>query len=161
MKLNLLGKLLLAFAIVLAFMLVVGAVGIYQAGQINGRGTLIYADDLVGTGQIAIIARDTGRVQASVLEHVLSTDATRKTTLEAEISNLDNEIDTTAQAFRARDADAKQASLIGQFEQAWTAYKQSRDGVAYMAHVGGFLFGIVLGRLFESRARLTEQRWDS
>jgi methyl-accepting chemotaxis protein len=137
MKLNLLGKLLLAFAIVLAFMLVVGAVGIYQAGQINGRGTLIYADDLVGTGQIAIIARDTGRVQASVLEHVLSTDATRKTTLEAEISNLDNEIDTTAQAFRARDADAKQASLIGQFEQAWTAYKQSRDGVVLPASRAG------------------------
>ena len=35
------------------------------------------------------------------------------------------------------------------------------DGVAYMAHVGGFLFGIVLGRLFESRARLTEQRWET
>ena len=28
------------------------------------------------------------------------------------------------------------------------------DGVAYMAHVGGFLFGLVLGRLFEDRARV-------
>ena len=28
------------------------------------------------------------------------------------------------------------------------------SGVAYMAHVGGFLFGLVLGRLFEDRARL-------
>jgi len=27
-------------------------------------------------------------------------------------------------------------------------------GVAYMAHVGGFLFGLVLGRLFEDRARI-------
>jgi membrane associated rhomboid family serine protease len=33
------------------------------------------------------------------------------------------------------------------------------DGVAYMAHVGGFLFGLLAGRLFESRARLSEQRW--
>jgi membrane associated rhomboid family serine protease len=31
------------------------------------------------------------------------------------------------------------------------------DGVAYMAHVGGFLFGILAGRLFESRARLSQQ----
>ena len=33
------------------------------------------------------------------------------------------------------------------------------DGVAYMAHVGGFLFGMVLGRLFESRDRLIDQPW--
>ena len=33
------------------------------------------------------------------------------------------------------------------------------DGVAYMAHIGGFLFGMIFGRLFESRARLAEQPW--
>lgn len=26
-------------------------------------------------------------------------------------------------------------------------------GVAYMAHIGGFLFGMLLGRLFETRQR--------
>jgi membrane associated rhomboid family serine protease len=31
-------------------------------------------------------------------------------------------------------------------------------GVAYMAHVGGFLFGVLFGRLFESRQRRFEQR---
>jgi len=34
-------------------------------------------------------------------------------------------------------------------------------GVAYMAHVGGFLFGLVLGRLFEDRGRLAQQPWGS
>jgi membrane associated rhomboid family serine protease len=34
-------------------------------------------------------------------------------------------------------------------------------GVAYMAHVGGFLFGIVFGRLFETRQRRLEQRLES
>jgi membrane associated rhomboid family serine protease len=33
------------------------------------------------------------------------------------------------------------------------------DGVAYMAHVGGFLFGMFAGRLFESRERLIDQPW--
>ncbi len=33
-------------------------------------------------------------------------------------------------------------------------------GVAYMAHVGGFLFGLIAGRLFEIGARTTEQSWD-
>jgi rhomboid family protein len=32
-------------------------------------------------------------------------------------------------------------------------------GVAYLAHVGGFIFGAVSARLFEDRARLAEQRW--
>jgi membrane associated rhomboid family serine protease len=35
------------------------------------------------------------------------------------------------------------------------------DGVAYMAHVGGFLFGMIAGRLFESRARLIDQPWEA
>ena len=30
-------------------------------------------------------------------------------------------------------------------------------GVAYMAHIGGFLFGMILGRLFEPRWRRAQQ----
>jgi membrane associated rhomboid family serine protease len=30
-------------------------------------------------------------------------------------------------------------------------------GVAYMAHVGGFIFGVIFGRLFEDRRRLVEE----
>jgi len=30
-------------------------------------------------------------------------------------------------------------------------------GVAYLAHVGGFLFGAVTARLFESSSRIAEQ----
>jgi len=33
------------------------------------------------------------------------------------------------------------------------AQAQAGGGVAYMAHVGGFVFGMLLGRLFESRRR--------
>jgi membrane associated rhomboid family serine protease len=33
-------------------------------------------------------------------------------------------------------------------------------GVAYMAHVGGFIFGLVAGRLFEIRERIDQQRWN-
>lgn len=35
-----------------------------------------------------------------------------------------------------------------------------RGGVAYMAHVGGFLFGAVLARLFEDQRRLAAQRFE-
>jgi membrane associated rhomboid family serine protease len=35
-------------------------------------------------------------------------------------------------------------------------------GVAYLAHIGGFLFGVVLGRLFENPSRIAQrQQWYS
>jgi membrane associated rhomboid family serine protease len=36
------------------------------------------------------------------------------------------------------------------------AQRQAGGGVAYMAHIGGFVFGIASARLFESRKRLIE-----
>jgi membrane associated rhomboid family serine protease len=33
-------------------------------------------------------------------------------------------------------------------------------GVAYLAHVGGFIFGAATARLFEERQRIAEQRWN-
>jgi membrane associated rhomboid family serine protease len=35
-----------------------------------------------------------------------------------------------------------------------------RGGVAYMAHVGGFIFGAVMARLFENESRLAAQRFE-
>jgi membrane associated rhomboid family serine protease len=34
-------------------------------------------------------------------------------------------------------------------------------GVAYMAHIGGFVFGMVMARLFETRRRRLEQGLES
>ena len=34
-----------------------------------------------------------------------------------------------------------------------------QGGVAYMAHIGGFLFGMITVRLFENRERVDQQKW--
>ena len=34
-----------------------------------------------------------------------------------------------------------------------------QGGVAYMAHIGGFLFGLITVRLFEKRERVDQQKW--
>jgi len=39
------------------------------------------------------------------------------------------------------------------------SFAQQGGGVAYMAHIGGFIFGAVLGRLFESREHLIQQEY--
>jgi membrane associated rhomboid family serine protease len=46
------------------------------------------------------------------------------------------------------------------FSQVGALAQIDTSGVAYMAHVGGFLFGMIAGRLFEIPARVEEQRWN-
>ena len=46
------------------------------------------------------------------------------------------------------------------FSQVGALVQVDTSGVAYMAHVGGFLFGMIAGRLFELPARVEEQRWN-
>ena len=125
MKLNLLGKLLLAFTIVLVFLVIVGGVGLYQAGQINDRGNQIYSEDQVGVGLAATLERDTSRIQANVLEHVLSSDTTRKNSLETENSSLDREIDNTVQAISASDKAAPKGQSRDAVNWFWTRLPMS------------------------------------
>jgi len=47
--------------------------------------------------------------------------------------------------------------LIQLFSEVGALAATQTGGVAYMAHVGGFLFGLVLGRLFEDGARLANR----
>lgn len=48
--------------------------------------------------------------------------------------------------------------LIQVFSEVGALVEMQKGGVAYMAHVGGFIFGMVTARLFESRRRRAEQR---
>ena len=47
--------------------------------------------------------------------------------------------------------------LIQLFSQVGSVISMQAGGVAYMAHVGGFIFGAVSARLFESQRRITDQ----
>jgi membrane associated rhomboid family serine protease len=49
--------------------------------------------------------------------------------------------------------------LIQLFSEVGALMQVQSGGVAYMAHVGGFLFGVLLARLFESRRR-DDILWD-
>ena len=46
--------------------------------------------------------------------------------------------------------------VLTQFLNLGTVAQESAGGVAYAAHVGGFMFGAVTARLFEGRQRLSE-----
>jgi membrane associated rhomboid family serine protease len=46
------------------------------------------------------------------------------------------------------------------FSQVGAVTQTNTGGVAYMAHVGGFLFGMIAGRLFEIPSRVEKLRWN-
>jgi membrane associated rhomboid family serine protease len=47
--------------------------------------------------------------------------------------------------------------LIQLFSELGAVAQVQTGGVAYMAHIGGFVFGMAVTRLFESRQRREEQ----
>ncbi len=51
--------------------------------------------------------------------------------------------------------------LLQVFSEVGSVARTQGAGVAYMAHIGGFVFGMALARLFESRRRRLEQGLDA
>jgi membrane associated rhomboid family serine protease len=47
--------------------------------------------------------------------------------------------------------------LLQVFSEVGSLAQTQMGGVAYMAHVGGFVFGLIFARLFENRRRRVEQ----
>jgi membrane associated rhomboid family serine protease len=43
------------------------------------------------------------------------------------------------------------------FSEVGALVETQTGGVAYMAHIGGFVFGMIASRLFESRSRLVQR----
>lgn len=63
--------------------------------------------------------------------------------------------------FFVRVTEVSAGLLIGiwfvlQLFSAGTVAESNTGGVAYLAHVGGFIFGVVFGRLFEDRSRIDD-----
>jgi membrane associated rhomboid family serine protease len=50
--------------------------------------------------------------------------------------------------------------LIQLFSQVGSVLQMEAGGVAYMAHIGGFIFGMITARIFEIGERVEEQKWN-
>ena len=127
MKLSIRTQLLLGFAATLLLTIVVGWVGISQAGVLDARSSLLYDQNLVSTGHIAALGLLTMRDRGSELEHVLASSAADKASVQNEINALDQEVNDALAAVKASDSENQLAAPISAFKQAWTSYKQARD----------------------------------
>jgi methyl-accepting chemotaxis protein len=136
-KFTLRTKLMLAFTTMLALMLIIGGLGIFEAKQINDRVAGMYSDDLVGTGQAAALSQDVQAGRARVLAHILVAEPARKAELEAEIARRDQAIDATLVAIREGDTDGQQRDALAQLAQNLIGYRRARDGATLPASRAG------------------------
>src|SRR5205085_10201522 len=118
MKLSLRTKLLAAFGTMLVLTAIVGSMGISQAGRINERAAHLYADDLVGIREAAILAQDTLLVRATVLARIQTADPARRAARAADIARRDHAIDTDMLAISAGHANGGTEQVLHQFEHA-------------------------------------------
>jgi len=127
MKLSIRTQLLAAFGVLLVFTAAVGWIGISQAGVIRDHARQMYDDDLVGTGQIAILVENALLNQNKVLEHVLTAEAAQKGVIETALVALDREVEAAVKTVRESDVAKDQQEELGEFTRAWTSYKETRD----------------------------------
>jgi methyl-accepting chemotaxis protein len=136
-KFTLRTKLMLAFITMLALTVIVGGLGAFEAKVINDRVAEMYSDDLVGTGQVAMLSQDVQAIRARVLAHILATDPARKADLEAEITRRDQMADTAVEAIRSGDTDGQQRDALTQLTQGLANYRRVRDSVTLPASRAG------------------------
>src|SRR5438045_3894580 len=100
MKLSLQSKLLAIVGVVLLLTILVGAIGIIQAGKIDDGSAGMYSDDLLGSSRAATLGQDITAVRGDVLQYVLSSSQTQRAALIADIARLDQSVSTTIDAIR-------------------------------------------------------------
>ena len=129
MTLGIRSQLLLAAGFVLLCMVAVGATGLIQANHLNQRMEELYADELIGTGQVATLAQNMLLAQDAVMDHLLAADPARRAEVEATITSTDRVIEATVETIRKGEIHQARLEVIEEFARAWAAYKQVRDAL--------------------------------
>jgi chemoreceptor-like protein with four helix bundle sensory module len=127
MKLSLQTKLLAVLGVVLLLTMVVGALGIIQAGAINDAYAALYSDDPLGTARAAMLAQDIDQTRADIVRYALTTSKTERATLTDDIAKLDQSIDSMTDAIRRGNPDGDLRPALDAFTLAWNHYSQARN----------------------------------
>jgi methyl-accepting chemotaxis protein len=120
-------KLLAVLGVVLLLTIVVGAIGISQAGKINDASSGMYSDDLLGTLGAAILAQDVDQTRGDVVRYTLTTSQTERAILTDDLAKLDQSIASTTDAIRRGNPDGDLRPSLDAFTLAWNHYSQERD----------------------------------
>ncbi|MCX7671307.1 MAG: MCP four helix bundle domain-containing protein, partial [Anaerolineae bacterium] len=129
MTLSIRWQLLLAFGFLLVCMIVVGAAGLIQASRLNDHTEQLYADELLGTGQVAVLAQNLLLMEDAMMDHLLASDAARRAEAEVALTAADRSVEAVIETIRKGESHPQRLEAVEEFARAWTAYKQVRDAL--------------------------------
>ena len=121
-------KLIAGFLTVAALMVVMGIFGLRSMGSIRENLSDIYENQLLPITHMAQVRGTMLRVRTNVLQHIIAQDAGKMHEFEEQIAKLDTAWDEAVGKFEKAQLTADEKVTLGQLKQAWTGFKQGRDG---------------------------------
>ena len=136
MRLNIITKLLGAFAIVLILTGVVGWVGLMSASGANASTQDIFNREVKGLAQLGEVRTYVLRSRLLVLMHIIATDAAEMTRLEGEISQVDAKLVEDMNALKDVWISEAKLNALSRLRTAWNEYIQVRGSQLAASQAG-------------------------
>jgi len=120
--LSTMAKLLLAFAVVVVILVLVGWVGIRQTERVNAKLEEMYANRLVGVSDLAEARADALEISRLVFTHIDAGEDEEMAEAERQVTDYERRLQQALGRFRTTSLDDREREDVRAFDEAWTAY---------------------------------------
>jgi methyl-accepting chemotaxis protein len=120
-------KLLMGFAVVLVLMVVIGGSGLYKMGQIQRQSEDTYENQLLPITELAQVRGGMLKVRATILQHVLAREAGQMQEFEAQIKELDAQVDKALDSLAQAALSPEEKETLATYKEAWANFKEGRN----------------------------------
>ncbi len=129
MKLNIRAKLVIGFALVLAFTVVVGASGYSAANNINNNLDTVYLNHLQSISDIKEVSIDLWGIRTAVRQAILAQTPADKQAQASRVADLDSQLRANLVDFQKLIVSQEARDSYGSLQQGYMAYKTLADKV--------------------------------
>ena len=136
MKVGLRAKLLVAFAVIIILLVIVGIVGIRQGEEINQRVDDMYTQEVVVLENLDDLKSATYRVRGDVLEFILARRESSKQRLMGEIEEQQARIQRKVDFYRDTRLSEEEKRLLQVFLNYWDEYSRQIAHVSRLVGLG-------------------------
>ncbi len=136
MRFNLRNKLLAAFGVVLALLVVVGWVGLGQAAAIDARVEDMYSQEVLGLENLDDLKSAAYRIRGDLLEYILADTEEGRARLKGEIAEQQKRIEEKIQLYRQTRLSDEEEALLAAFEEPWKRYSDQIEQVFQWVEAG-------------------------
>jgi len=121
------GKLALSFAVVCAFTVVIGVVGMLRLSETDSRTEGIYRDNLLAVSYVGGVEKDAALIRLQLTNMLVAPTAQEKSQAQLTITQLDADLDRQWAAYEGTDLTGLETQAQA-FKKNLASYRKVRDG---------------------------------